>query len=143
LPSLEITLELETRLRAPKPGPEPGPTQPEPSSSKTTKSRTERGVNQEDGKRIATTRTVKGMDKDLILRTDRHGQTREAHTVQLANLHYNSAYYVVFIAGITYQRRRLHCTELPPKLSNWLEILRHDHQAGFLAVVELEYSDLQ
>ena len=94
-------------------------------------------------KGIPTTSLTKGIDKDLILPSNRRSQLREAHAATLATLHYNSAYHVAFATGITHQQRRLHRTELPAEPSNWPEMLRHDHRAGFLAAVELEYSDLQ
>jgi hypothetical protein len=99
--------------------------------------------NQPDKRRIATTGIAKNMDEDLILPTNRRSQTREAHAVSLANLHYNSAYYTAFATGITHQHRRLHRTELPPEPSKWSDMLRHSHRAGFMAAVEREYSDLQ
>ena len=49
----------------------------------------------------------------------------------------------MFATGIKHQQHRLHCIELPTEPSNWSEMLKHEHQAGFLAAVEKEYSDLQ
>ena len=85
------------------------------------------------------------MNRELILKSSRRtrSQLHEAHAVSLANLHYNSAYYVAFATGIKHQQRRLHRTELPIEPSTWSEMLSQPHKAGFLAAVELEYSDLQ
>jgi hypothetical protein len=125
LPSPEIT-----------PEPEPQPTRKPPTDSNITGSAS-------GAKGVPTTGLAKGMDTDLILQKGRRSQLSEAHAVSLANLHYNSAYHVAFATGIKHQQRRLHRTELPSEPSNWQEMLRHDHRAGFLAAAELEYGDLQ
>ena len=133
---------INTQLLSPEITPEPEP-EPQQSRAREPGLPPSTSTDKSDGKGILTTGLAKGMDEDLILPTNRRSKLREAHVATLATLHYNSAYHVAFATGIAYQQRRLHRTELPAEPSNWQEMLKHDHRAGFLAAVELEYSDLQ
>ena len=139
---------INTQLLSPEITPEPEPRpprarEPSPPHSTSNESDTAGGMDKSGGKGIPTTGMSKGMDEDLILPTNRRGRLREAHAATLATLHYDSAYHVAFATGITHQQRRLHRTELPAEPSNWQEMLKHNHRAGFLAAVKLEYGILQ
>jgi hypothetical protein len=52
-------------------------------------------------------------------------------------------YHTAFTAGITYQRAKIHCTELPEPPPNWSEMLAHPQQAGFETAAQIEYRELQ
>jgi hypothetical protein len=54
-----------------------------------------------------------------------------------------SAYCAAFLTVLSYHQRRIHQTQLPDEPSNWSQMLRHGHRAGFEAAAKAEYETLE